>query len=82
MFVDENGNIIANNGLPSLIFDSNGNLVPTSADAWAHFASNGQIWPFLDRTTSFTGTQGSGREVQDRIAWVTQKADTMLIYLA
>ncbi|WP_166419493.1 TonB-dependent receptor [Pseudoalteromonas sp. Z1A8] len=73
VFVDENGNIIANNALPSLIYDSNGNLVPTSANAWAHFASNGQIWPFLDRTTSFTGTQGSGREVQDRVAWVTKK---------
>ncbi|MDO6641884.1 TonB-dependent receptor [Shewanella sp. 5_MG-2023] len=73
VWTDADGNIITNNALPGMIYDSNGNLVPTSANAWAHFASNGQIWPFIDRTTAFTGPMGSGTEVQDRIAWVTNK---------
>jgi len=73
VWTDANGNITENNVLPATIYDTNGNLVPTSANAWAHFARSGQIWPFLDRTTSFTGPRGSGREVQDRIAWVTNE---------
>ncbi|MCM2678524.1 TonB-dependent receptor [Echinimonas agarilytica] len=75
VWTDANGNITQNNPLPSMIYDQNGNLVPTSANAWAHFGSGGHIWPFLDRTTSFTGPQGDGREVQDRIAWVTNKGE-------
>lgn len=71
LFVDGSGNILTSNELPSQIYDQNGNLVPTSAAQWARFNSNGLIWPFLDRSTAFTGPLGTGQEVQERQALVT-----------
>ncbi|MBU2878961.1 MULTISPECIES: TonB-dependent receptor [Aliiglaciecola] len=74
LFVDASGNIIMSNELPSQIYDRSGNLVPTSASDWARFNSNGLIWPFLDRSTAFTGPNGDGQEVQQREAAVSDKA--------
>ncbi|MDP2537121.1 TonB-dependent receptor domain-containing protein [Alteromonas stellipolaris] len=71
VFTDENGNITQINALPEQIFDQNGNLVNVNAGLWARFGIVGHIWPFLDRTTTFTGPQGSGDEVQNRTALVT-----------
>ncbi len=71
LFVDDAGNIITSNELPGQIYDQNGNIVPTSASEWARFNSNGIIWPFLDRSTAFTGPNGTGQEVQQREALVT-----------
>ncbi|MEG3765310.1 TonB-dependent receptor domain-containing protein [Alteromonas sp. 14N.309.X.WAT.G.H12] len=73
VFTDENGNITQINALPDQIFDQEGNLVDVNADLWARFGIVGHIWPFLDRTTTFTGPQGSGDEVQHRTAYVTNK---------
>ncbi|GEA13682.1 TonB-dependent receptor [Alteromonas sp. KUL49] len=66
------------NPLPAQIFDTNGNLVTTSANAWAHFAANGFIWPFLDRTTAFTGPNGNQDSTFIRTAWVTNEAENDL----
>lgn len=68
LFVDASGNVITSNELPSQIYDRSGDLVPTSASTWARFNSNGFIWPFLDRSTTFTGPNGTGSEVQIRTA--------------
>jgi TonB-dependent receptor len=78
LFVDENGNIIQSNSLPDQIFDRNGNLVPTSPSNWARFNRNGFIWPFLDRSTAFTGPNGSGDEVQNRTAPVQNEGSNEL----
>ncbi|MBU3021096.1 TonB-dependent receptor domain-containing protein [Aestuariibacter sp. A3R04] len=75
VFTDENGNITQNNPLPALIYDQDGNLVQTNAGLWARFGIVGHIWPFLDRTTTFTGPQGSGNEVQNRTAFVTNDGE-------
>ncbi len=68
LFVDASGNIITSNELPSQIFNNAGDLVTTNASTWARFNSNGFIWPFLDRSTAFTGPNGDSDEVQIRTA--------------
>ncbi|MBD1388344.1 TonB-dependent receptor [Neiella sp. HB171785] len=65
VFMDENGNLTLNQ-LPSQIYDADGNLVNSPRSQWAHFGSAGHIWPWLDRTTAFTGPGGDGQEVQVR----------------
>lgn len=71
VFVDAEGNIVTNGELPTQIYNQSGSLVNTTAANWARFNSNGFMWPFLDRTTSFTGPAGTGPEVQRRVATVT-----------
>ncbi|KXI28873.1 TonB-dependent receptor [Paraglaciecola hydrolytica] len=44
--------------LPNQITDVNGNLVNASALTHRQFANVGEIWPFLDRSTSFVGPNG------------------------
>ncbi|MFW8592096.1 TonB-dependent receptor domain-containing protein [Glaciecola sp. 2405UD65-10] len=58
LYVDANGNIVTSNQLPSQIYDQNGNLVNTTLGNWATFRANGAIWPWLDRSTAFTGPLG------------------------
>lgn len=77
VFQDENGNFVFNE-LPGQVYDSNGNLVPTNASSWARFNQTGYVWPFLDRSTSFTGPNGTGQEVQVRTAPVTDDASSSI----
>ncbi|MDO6444166.1 TonB-dependent receptor [Colwellia sp. 1_MG-2023] len=44
--------------LPNQIVDINGNLVNASALTHRQFSSAGEIWPYLDRSTSFVGPNG------------------------
>lgn len=71
VFVDANGNISQINELPSQVYDQNGNLVSASQNSWAHFSKQGHMWPFLDRTTSFTGPNGNVLDTYVRTASVT-----------
>ncbi|TRX57997.1 TonB-dependent receptor [Thalassomonas sp. M1454] len=45
--------------LPNMIVDANGNLVPASPLTHRQFGSAGEIWPYLDRSTSFVGPNGN-----------------------
>lgn len=67
------------NELPTQIYDQNGNLVNTSGQNWAHFAQAGHMWPFLDRTTAFTGPNGDVDSTYIRSATVTNTGEQDVI---
>lgn len=44
--------------LPNQVIDINGDLVDSPSSKHRQFSGQGEIWPFLDRTTAFTGPNG------------------------
>ncbi|MBU2881770.1 TonB-dependent receptor [Psychrosphaera sp. B3R10] len=45
--------------LPNTVVDINGNEVDAPRSKHRHFGAAGEIWPFLDRSTSFVGPNGN-----------------------
>lgn len=54
--------------LPNQIVDINGNLVSASSANHRQFSGQGEIWPYLDRTTSFVGPNGDQQNTTVRQA--------------
>ncbi|MDU0356311.1 TonB-dependent receptor plug domain-containing protein [Paraglaciecola aquimarina] len=73
--------ITQNNELPAQVFDNDGNLVDTNAGLWLRFGSAGQIWPWIDRTTTFTTPlfDDIGEQVRRRTALVTNTGENDMV---
>lgn len=65
--------------LPNMIVDVNGNLVPVSAANHRQFSSAGEIWPYLDRSTSFVGPNGDQQNTTVRQAPTSGTASHSLL---
>ncbi|MGJ8682768.1 TonB-dependent receptor, partial [Paraglaciecola sp.] len=65
--------------LPNQVLDINGNLVATSALTHRQFASAGEIWPYLDRSTSFVGPNGDQQNTTVRQAPTSGTASHSLL---
>ena len=65
--------------LPNQIVDVNGNLVNASALTHRQFGSAGEIWPYLDRSTSFVGPNGNNTNSWQREAPTSGTASHSLL---
>ncbi|WP_076420064.1 TonB-dependent receptor [Colwellia sp. UCD-KL20] len=65
--------------LPNTITDIDGNQVPTKTGTHLGFASNGVTWPYLDRSTSFTGPNGNQDSSNIREAVASGSAEHSLL---
>ncbi|TLU64327.1 TonB-dependent receptor [Thalassotalea litorea] len=62
VYIDYTGDtpqLVRMDGLPNQITDVNGNLVAASGRNHMGFSNQGEIWPYLDRSTSFVGPNGN-----------------------